>query len=237
MTFARRWQAGNTQRRHEMRPAEIAVRVEDKCHAYERTVLLEMYATNWRLVTVDNLPIGMTPFPDVSIILPFHSAGRVVDQLFKYVSADKARSMLIPSKHFIPFGGVAGVDYFRRASKDDMTMMLNWVMQSTPDASTALREVYAGDPESNRPIMALVNIYSLRLNPARTIASVVWPNIWASLILERDVTLQEIPMGPEGFTPDQVIAQPPVNLVTFKQPWTTSLTRGVYMAYKTAWSR
>jgi hypothetical protein len=105
---------------------EQEVMVELNIQKTDHTFIGALYAANWRLVSVANCVVGLSPFRDLSLVLPVYHAGVVIRQLRDYVLEDKARSAPWPYSLFLPRKGGQDVDYFLTTHLPGMRALINY---------------------------------------------------------------------------------------------------------------
>jgi hypothetical protein len=112
--------------RHAPTASELETLAQNKIAQLERTVVAEIFAQHWRLVSVGRIAVGYTPFRDCSVVLSVFGADKILSQLYDYLIEDKPRLLPIPYGELLPRKGKRGIDYFLTTALDDVRALSNY---------------------------------------------------------------------------------------------------------------
>jgi hypothetical protein len=119
-----------------MSSAEIENLAMARIEEWDHTPLEKVFSRAWRLVSIDELVVGYSPFPDCSLILSLYSANLVLKQLYRYFSEEVERRGPIPSNLFFPVKGKPCIDHWSLYRQEDVRALCWHVMMSIPKVSS-----------------------------------------------------------------------------------------------------
>lgn len=221
---------------HAKTETEIELLSEDKVNRLERTLLVDLFRTQWRLVSFDNFIVGYAPFPDASVIIPPYGANRVLTQLYNYVVDPKRRMGAIPYCEFLPQKGKPGIDYFLMDRPEDVNALLWYVATSAALISTEFA-AYLSDPGRDpRAVFAHLALWYVEASTDGGEVAVMWPSKYWQSVNSDSVILRQVLRDPEGIlhgrTSDAEDAQR--RLSQFTRAWMQDCTRGIVPGFKLA---
>jgi hypothetical protein len=138
---------GHTRKPLHMSSAEIENLAISHIEEWEHTPLEKLFSRAWRLISIDSLIIGYSPFPDCSLILSLYSANIVLKQLFEYFSAEVERCGPLPAHLFFPIKGKPGIDYWSLYKQEDIRALCWHVIMSIPVMSESFGNYVREIPE------------------------------------------------------------------------------------------
>jgi hypothetical protein len=102
---------------------------------WDHIALEHIFTRAWRPVSIDNLIISYSPFPDCNLALSLYSANAILKQPYGYVSGGIERRGSVPAHLFFSMKGKPCVDYWCLYRPEDIRGLCWHVMMSTPRVS------------------------------------------------------------------------------------------------------
>jgi hypothetical protein len=190
---------------------------------FEGTIIQDIYTTTWRLVSIDGIIVGTSPFPDGSVILTMHATNVVLHQLYDYLTDEKERMAQIPLSVLLPKKGKAGIDYFFPINQADIACLFNYVAFSAIEISDELKRNLFEIPKDLDQYRSLVRYYHLLATYPNGTTIVLWPAVYWSEIGSKEILLVE---SGSSFSDPPSEDGRKVSLAEFRPLWPSSLFRG-----------
>jgi hypothetical protein len=154
---------------------QIEVKAGERIAEFEHTALATMFSHSWRIVSLDTMIAGYSPFPDGSVVLTMHAAGEVLRALQAYLLKDKDRMGPIPASKLYPKFGRVNVDWFELSTTTGMCAMVNWLVYSAGEISEAVKQRYMDPGTSLAQWWQVVRLYGCVGQDPADADWVVWP--------------------------------------------------------------
>jgi hypothetical protein len=220
--------------RHAPTAYELETLAQNKIAQLERTVVAEIFAQNWRLVSVGHVVVGYTPFRDCSVVLTVFSAGKVLSQLYDYLIEDKPRLLPIPYGELLPRKGKRGIDYFLMTALSDVRALYNYAAYSTDSARDAeiLGPILADLKAPLDAMMGNVVTYASTAKGVEADDVLLWPSAYCMHMHSAHIQIFPIATDPESVR-QGVAHRDGIPLAEFTHVWPQRSTRGCVEQYKT----
>jgi hypothetical protein len=206
-------------------PLQLEVLAEDKVSRFDRTVVGEIFTTYWRIVAVGDVIVGYSPYPDASLILSVYSAGRVLSQIYEYVTEDKARLGPLPGSEMIPKNGTVMQDYWYLGCVEHCRALLWYALYSCNTAQPDLRALSSSWGWGINEFLGLIRVFDVTAIENDQKRFPLWPSLYWQHLRSNNVSLSPMAMSPEGIIERRLTGER-ITMTRFADTWTRHVTRG-----------
>jgi hypothetical protein len=206
--------------------AEIELLGNEKTAKFERSIVFDIFRTQFRIISVDNFIVGYAPFPDATYVISPYGTNKVLGQLYDYLVVDKPRLGPIPPNTFLPHKGKRGVDYFELYQDQDIRAISWYVISSTQSISRDFGTWACNPTAPMASFWLYVKAWSIEALDKDDDVLTMWPNVYWSVLTDSNVRLRRQLLNVEGVLHGRLDGEEQA-MSQFTQPWTKKCIRGV----------
>jgi hypothetical protein len=211
---------------HRPDPLQIEVLAEDKTSRYDRTVVATLFVNYWRVAVLGNSIVGYSPFPDGSLILSIYSAGKVLNQMYNYLTEDKVRHGLLPGGQLIPKGGLAMQDYWYISQADHCKSLAWYAAYSSAIYDPVLTELCSSWTWTPTEFLDRLKLFDVNAVDEGGNTFPLWPSVYWQHLRSNKITLTRMDMTADGISGRATLDERTA-LVQFNDTWLRTTVRGV----------
>jgi hypothetical protein len=137
---------------------DVVSEMEIRVTKLDASPVARMFDENVRLILFDDILVGYSPNPSLSVILPPYAANRMVGQLYDYCAHDKRRIAMLPLSRMYARKGKEGIDYFRLDIQRSVVASIWFIVYSAPAHHQATLESLLNRDIGNHNIGARLTV-------------------------------------------------------------------------------
>jgi hypothetical protein len=179
----------------------------------------------WRIVAVGDIIVGYSPYPDASLVLTVYYAGKVLSQIYRYVTDDKARLGPLPGSEMISKNGIAMQDYWHLGSLDHCRALLWYALYSSHAAQPHLGVLASGWEWNVLGFLEHVRVYDVSATNGTHEQFLLWPSLYWQHRRSRDIHLNRMDMSPRGIVERHPTGESAA-MAEFTDTWLRHTVRG-----------